>query len=57
MAKDKKKKPKRPKGWAEKKLGESLSKAGENLSKIESSERAKTQALKDKLYIQRSKRK
>tara|TARA_B100000029_G_C17252154_1_gene843148 strand:- start:77 stop:265 length:189 start_codon:yes stop_codon:yes gene_type:complete len=53
--KDKKKKPKRPKGWAEKKLGESLSNVGKNLSQIESSERAKTQALKDQLYIRRRK--
>ena len=38
--------------WKE--MGESLSSSGKKLADIESSERSKTQSLKDKLYIKRS---
>ncbi len=52
--KDKPKKKVTPQQWKD--LGESLTKTADKLSKTESSERAKTQDLKDKLYIQKSKR-
>lgn len=58
MSKKKKAKPKKkvtPKQWKD--LGESLTTTADKLSKTESSERSKTQALKDKLYIKRSSRK
>ena len=53
--KPKKKKKVTPQQWKD--AGKSLTETADKLSKTESSERAKTQALKDKLYIKRSGRK
>ena len=54
--KDKKEKKKKRKISSEqwKQMGESLSGSAKKLADIESSERSKTQSLKDKLYIKRS---
>ena len=53
--KDKPKKKITGKQW--KTAGEALSGAADRLSKAESSERSKTQKLKDELYIRRNKKK
>tara|TARA_R100000781_G_scaffold1240_1_gene2014 strand:+ start:220 stop:510 length:291 start_codon:yes stop_codon:yes gene_type:complete len=54
----KKDKPKRKiTGQQWKDAGEALTKSAKNLGKTASDERAKTQALKDQLYIRRNKKK
>tara|TARA_R100000152_G_C6662305_1_gene100872 strand:- start:75 stop:254 length:180 start_codon:yes stop_codon:yes gene_type:complete len=59
MSKSKKKdKPKRKitgKNWKD--LGEALTKTANTIGQTASNERAKTQALKDQLYIRRNKKK